>query len=246
MLSQKINPSTTNLPDFWEAMHLTNNLYELTGSQLNTVANFLRIQTRLQQKACHILVIGVGFGYEISQLVALGHTVSALDIAPAALKRVAPLIKVGYLANQIQTLPSNQFDLIISFLVTQHLSDADFSAQLHNCLRALTNNGIFALQYAQVVNQRKYFSLSDQIRHGQVSRSPKKFKQMVDNQGGYIVWHSVPYLIPHVMINWYAVHLTKVNTPRSHSTLTQIAAWYTSVTYYLIKQRLQRRFLANK
>lgn len=136
--------------EWWDACHAGTHPqtdFFLTGHQGPEVWQSLDVLPWLLPGTA-VLNIGVGKGYCTRHLAERGCLVSALDISPLALAKVADVIQAGYLAEALQELPAAAFDLALSFLVAQHMDHAALAAQLAAVGRALKPGGLFALQYA--------------------------------------------------------------------------------------------------
>ena len=133
--------------DYWEQVHRRGGLAEvraaLTGAHLADHVDALKA-AELVIPGKSILCIGVGLGGWVWELAQLGCKVSALDIAPAAVAKVAGFAK-GYLPGQ--ELPAGGFDLALSHWVTPHMPPAALAAQVKQVVPALKSGGVFALHF---------------------------------------------------------------------------------------------------
>src|SRR6185436_575611 len=123
----------------------------LTGSRAEGVWYPLAIQSRLRRGTV-VLNIGVGLGHCTRALVRRGCIVHALDIAPAALAKVERIVAKTWLADNLSALPPKTFDVAISHLVAQHMSDEQLSAQLNAVVASLKPDGVFALQFGTALD----------------------------------------------------------------------------------------------
>lgn len=132
--------------DWWNRAHRTDHAMWLTGSLPEDAWRRLAVADYLLPKV-KVLNIGIGLGYCTRALHARGCQVSVLDISEVALQRVAN-IAPGYLASNLDALPTGEFNLALSHLVAQHMYDNDLEAQMKAVIRSLKPGGFFALHYA--------------------------------------------------------------------------------------------------
>lgn len=144
----------------------------------------------LIKSGCRVLEIGVGNGGDIRELNKIGAAVYALDICPDALFKVAKTIKQGWTTTEVSSLPKDFFDVVISHLVAQHMSNADLQEQIKNILPTLKSDGVFAMQYADRLKDHNYDESVETQKGGGVCRSFEMISDMVDNANGTITWHA--------------------------------------------------------
>jgi SAM-dependent methyltransferase len=95
-----------------------------------------------------ILDIGVGRGYAAHYFrETWTATVDALDIADEAAKTVTAWVRHFYRADR-DRLPGAEYDLAVSHLTAQHMSDRQLRAQMKDVGHALKPGGIFSLHLA--------------------------------------------------------------------------------------------------
>lgn len=95
-----------------------------------------------------VLDIGVGLGLAARFFSERGCTVDCLDVADAARRAVGAWARRFYLAKDIEMLPTSEYDLAISHLTAQHMTDADLREQVREVARSLKRGGIFSLHLA--------------------------------------------------------------------------------------------------
>lgn len=201
------------IQDWWDDCHTgrhPESEFFLTGSGGPDVWASLEV-AHLLEPGRWVLNIGVGQGHCTRALAARGCEVSALDISPHALDKVRPVIRAGYLATALSELPRNVFDLALSFLVAQHVSDADLSAQLVAVVNSLKVGGMFAMQFAYRPEPGEG-PFDDTLRNcqvGGVCRSLSHMDRMVFEAGGEIVWARRIGLFPQYGSGWYAIHVVR-------------------------------------
>ncbi|HME44419.1 MAG TPA: class I SAM-dependent methyltransferase [Syntrophorhabdales bacterium] len=181
--------------------------------------NSLNIADRIYPNAL-VLEIGVGGGRDIRELHARGVKVHVLDITPAALDKVRAFTEGQWLEPQIELLPENRFDIAISHLVTQHISNEALSRQIKYVLRALKTNGVFAMQFAdriKGVDRTSYEETLDAQKEGGVCRSLEMIDELVNTSGGKITWVSLPQDFP-TGARWYNIHIR-------NKSFTRLSKW---------------------
>lgn len=158
----------------------------------------------------NVLEIGVGHGRDIIELRNEGLNVYALDIAQAAIHKVADIVCDSWLVSQLSFLPDDFFDLAISNLVAQHMSTEALAEQLKYVIKALKPGGIFAMQFADLIVPAEIYNedLNNQ-KVGGVCRNLTMMKQMVESCLGKIIWHKRLREFPEYGSCWYAIHISK-------------------------------------
>lgn len=204
--SEKKNES---IKEWWERAHTSRNEFWLTGSTTGPeVWKYLEITGRLKAKA-KVLNIGVGMGYCTHNLAKLGLTVHALDISKAALESVKD-VAVCWTPDKLHNLPKNFFDVAISNLVAQHMSDEDLVSQIRGVCRSLKPNGVFAIQFAQNIDNKLIKNKSTVAQKtGNVLRTNKEFIKIVKEANGKIIrmWNGPSY--PEFKSRWIFAHIGK-------------------------------------
>ena len=182
VLSDVDRPETVR--DFWNRAHGTDRTLWLTGSPGPEVWHRLGVEERVHRGAV-VLNIGVGLGYCTKALADSGCIVHALDISPVALARVRD-IAMTWRVDQIDELPRMHFDLALSHLVAQHMTDADLIYQIRAVCPALKRGGLFAMQFSSLADAsavRLREAPIDQ-KAGGVLRTPERMAEMVRCAGG--------------------------------------------------------------
>ena len=186
------------------------NFSQIYNTPTNQVWGYLNVNNFISQGKV-ILDIGVGGGDESKELYEKGCVVHALDISPLGLERVKPYTIERYLPSQLKELPENFFDLVISHLVTQHMSDEDLLEQMKAVIKGLKKEGIFAMQFAD--SEIEHYHINQDIerqKSGSICRSIEKMKKMVKEAGGKIVGiTNKPTLFPAFKTKWHAIHIKK-------------------------------------
>ena len=132
----------------WQDFHERQEQGPLTGSKLSSYCRHLGIDRKVFRRGLRVLEIGVGFGHATREMVAAGCIVSVLDICERALVSVRDVAAACYLNERIEELPDGAFDLAVSLLVTQHMSEHDLAWQFPHVYRSLAPNGRFVVQWA--------------------------------------------------------------------------------------------------
>jgi 2-polyprenyl-3-methyl-5-hydroxy-6-metoxy-1,4-benzoquinol methylase len=212
---QTASSSSVSVQHWWDSAHRSNCTPDLqgylTGSaglevwQRLLVEQFIRPATR-------VLNIGVGLGHCTKALAERGCLVSALDVSEVALQKVRSICQNCYAAKDIGTLPSNYFDIAISHLVTQHISNQSLVDQLREVLRSLTPDGIFAMQFADLYGKSRFDfpnESENSLKHGGVCRSLGFMEKLVFEAGGDITLAYRCGIFPQYGSSWYSIHISR-------------------------------------
>jgi 2-polyprenyl-3-methyl-5-hydroxy-6-metoxy-1,4-benzoquinol methylase len=202
-----------SVKEWWEHNHKKDHPFWLSGTSAQQIWSSLSINNLVLPNSI-VLNIGVGLGKDTRELVNNGCIVHALDISETALERVRNVVKCCWLADQLAQLPSKTFDLAISHLVSQHMSNRDLFEQMTHVIRSLKDDGIFAVQFAFPLNGRIEESneVEGNIRCGAVLRTMEIFDQMIQKAGGRIVWYrQIGTFLEHGA-GWYGVHVQRLKT----------------------------------
>lgn len=206
------------LKRFWEQQqegytHSQETRY-ITGSKQKAIWDFLDIQNKLEQEQLKVLNIGVGTGRDTKELFERNIDVSVLDISPLALKRVESYTTKRYLSEKIKELPNDCFDIAVSHLVTQHLSDGDLIIQMKHVLGSLKTDGLFVIQFAwsKDVNDKSLISQKE----GECSRDVEHMTTLIHKTGGIVI-KQVPFVVYKDIVwagkkrdvYWYGLHVQK-------------------------------------
>jgi SAM-dependent methyltransferase len=98
-----------------------------------------------------VLDIGVGLGEMCRYLCDVGCVVDALDIADRSEDTVYGLVRNFYLADEIERLPSREYELAISHIVSQHMCERNLRRQIAEVSRSTKLGGLFSIQFAGAV-----------------------------------------------------------------------------------------------
>jgi len=188
------------ITDWWDKNHKENNNLWLSGYSGEDIWKFLKIENRIIRNN-KVLNIGVGTGKCTKDLFDKGMKVYALDISEFALDKVKDYTIKSWDVKDIWSIPPNFFDLVISHLVTQHMSDEDLKKQIKIVLEILNDEGIFAMQFAS--NKDNLFNEDIKSQKvGGVCRTLDHIKEIVNDLGGKlelinintfgdIIWNSI-------------------------------------------------------
>lgn len=196
---------------YWDEMHSQNNKMFLAGSSFDDVMNDLNIPEI--HTDTNVLLIGVGMGYELHGLYEITKKIDVMDISKVALERSAHLSRNQFMTSEITELIQYKYDLVISHLVTQHMTDCDLELQLYHVIRALKYNGVFAMQFATDHDEKRSSYLIHSIesqKAGTVFRSLKEIEKYVDENSGYIDWVSPEKKFDHTPIVHQFVHIKRL------------------------------------
>lgn len=172
------------VPEFWDRAHRTEARLWLTGSTGAQIWDRLDVRRRIRPGAT-VLNIGVGLGHCTRDLKAAGCIVHVLDISPVALDRVRDIAVVHRAGD---ALPRRTFDLALSHLVAQHMTDADLIAQIKTVLPALRWRGVLAMQFASLSSGETMRAESDaSVKGGGVVRLPTEMIALVQQARARVV-----------------------------------------------------------
>lgn len=133
--------------EHWNKVHETSDPDALSGSdpaetlRQHGLADFIK-------PAMVVLDIGVGLGSAAYHYVQSGCTVDCLDVADAAVRKVERWARRFYAVKDIDMLPTGEYDLALSHLTAQHMTDEDLREQIRHVARALKRDGLFSLHLA--------------------------------------------------------------------------------------------------
>lgn len=209
-----------SIQDWWNGVHQRNHPFWLSGTPGPEVWKRLDVTSILQgdssgwifrwfrpKRHLTVLNIGVGLGLCTRDLAALGCDVHAFDISPLALQRVTD-VATTWLASDAARLPASTFDLALSHLVAQHMTNADLAAQLKAVIRTLKPSGLLAMQYSSLDSAGT--PPNEQLnstKSGSVFRDPSAVGDMVKDAGGEVVL--AKQIQRHDNILWHIVHVRR-------------------------------------
>lgn len=147
-----MNINIYNRRVFWDSQHKAQDIKTLSDSSFDQMSDGLCLSYLLFPKMC-VLEIGVGTGKATMQMRERNYRVSAVDISLHALDKIAPFCEKVYALNQINTLPSNYFDLIVCCNVVQHTPTEMLIPEIRECMRALNSKGTFVIQFVSCGEQ---------------------------------------------------------------------------------------------
>lgn len=174
-----------SLEKFWEDKHKEKDIRFLTDSSEKSIQKYFGIDIQPDQK---VLKIGLGTGRESRELAARGIHVWGLDISKSALDNSSQWIQGGW--TDPKELPSEYFDVAVSHLVAQHMTDIDLFDQLVHVFRSLKENGRLYIQYASSLSNEIYREGLREQQYGLVRRSPDDMRRVIELAGGVIVSQS--------------------------------------------------------
>ncbi|MGZ5435807.1 MAG: class I SAM-dependent methyltransferase [Pyrinomonadaceae bacterium] len=201
-----------SVAQWWNKCHSTDRNFSfwLTGSRGPEVWSSLKIEDRIGPNQT-VLNIGVGEGHCTRGLSERGCQVHALDISPMALAKISNCVVKTWLPSQLEEIPSDTFDLAISHLVTQHMSDTLLDQQLREVVRSLNAGGVFAMQFAYRLsgNEEEIEQSEASSKNGGICRSLETMRSLVAGAGGRIVWSEKIGTFPEFDSGWHAIHIQK-------------------------------------
>ena len=200
----------------WNRVHIAHDSDALSGSdpaemlRHHELADFLK-------PGMAVLDIGVGLGGAAKYFHSLGCAVDCLDVADEALGKVRPWVNRFFLADELALLPSSHYDLAISHLTAQHMTDEDLREQIHEVTRALKVGGIFSLHLAgsRIPGEDNITGPIPEGFDGRMCRSPEYALQMLVNEapikGRIYEFHMLDNIMewPEFKSYWYFVRLRR-------------------------------------
>ena len=198
----------------WDKSHAAHHPGALSGSGAEEVLQHHRI-SHLVRPGLVVLDIGVGLGGMSKYLSEQRCVVDALDVSAVARETVAAYVRDFYLAEEIESLPANEYDLAISMIVSQHMCERNLRRQVREVFRSLKPGGTFALHLAGAT-EGTLNNLVCEIPSGMdgaMCRDPECALGMIRDvlQGGYqavLLDHRMNW--PQFKSYWYFVHIQKV------------------------------------
>jgi SAM-dependent methyltransferase len=130
---------------FWEQQHGLDNVRTLSGCAFDDTVDFLNVRDLLVPDM-RVLEIGCGLGYVTAGFAEIAK-ISVLDISDSALDRVRPICESVYHVDDVASLPTDYFDLIICHNVVQHVPTESLTVELKHAIRGLAPTGTFAVEY---------------------------------------------------------------------------------------------------
>lgn len=201
-----------NNQTFWEKQHTAGNVRTLSGCEYNATVDFLNV-TDLIVPGIQVLEIGCGLGYVTKGFSEVAN-ISVLDISQAALDRVRPICEKVYHIDEVDTLPSDYFDLIICHNVVQHVPTAPLKIELANAIRSLKSTGTFAVEYvwANGIDDDGVSFEPSSATAGHLCRSDKFMMELVHDLGGTCEISRTNHVPKHRKIHGLTVlHIKKDN-----------------------------------
>jgi len=203
-----------SIEEWWDLNHQEKNeQYKLwlTGSAGPDVWEYLGVRDRVRPNAV-ILNVGVGLGHCTRRLAAQGCIVHALDISGTALEKVKDVTAGSWLPSTLSQLPCFLFDLVISNLVAQHMTDKDLEDQIRHMIPALKQDGIIAMQFACMLEP----SLNDSadvalsvLKQGGVGRSVSRYCLLAERAGAIVLRMERIAVFGEYGSVWYCAHLAR-------------------------------------
>ena len=196
------------MKNFWDQQHKDNNIQFLTGSSGEGIWQDLAVRDRVRPGA-NVLNIGVGLGYCTKALVDQGCQVHAMDISSVALSKVKNIVDRVWEPTQYAEMPTDFFDLALSYLVTQHMSPDDLIEQLRYVVTSLAPHGIFAMQFASRLAKQDIQVTENNIKYGGICYTAAQLTTIVESVGGKILWLKHASVYPQHGSEWYFVHISR-------------------------------------
>lgn len=181
---------TVTVKDFWEEKHKLQTKENLTNSSFESTCKCLGIGEI--SSSWNILVVGVGTGRCTRDMYELGcKNIDALDISELALENVKGVTQNRFLSES--DLPENNYDLVYSLHVAQHMSNKHLKIQLYKLIRSLKPSGLLAIQFIDAPDDNPTTSREDSEvmqKMGAVVRTPEFVEDLVNQCGASVIWKS--------------------------------------------------------
>lgn len=195
----------------WNGVHVIRHDGALSGSPALEVLNHHRISRVWSREK--ILDIGVGLGGMAEYLHSQDCVVDCLDVADEAEKTVRPFCRRFYLAENIETLPSDEYDLAISMLVAQHMCERNLRRQIREVYRSLKPGAMYSLHLAGAMEDGKN-NLAGEIPSGMdgaMCRTPDYALAMIHDEAPKSDVTILGTWSPWIQFRsyWYFVHIVK-------------------------------------
>jgi hypothetical protein len=195
------------MKDFWDKKHRENSLPSLSGHSWPTICRGLYLDP-YDVLGKNVLEIGVGLAICSHDLHMEGANLTCCDISEVAMERVKSFASFIF-PSALASLPENFFNLAISYCVTQHINDFSLQNQLTYVVKALREDGVFAMQYAFPTYGAVFSEDALSMGAGSVCRPVEKMYDMVKAAHGHIVYHRIFGIYPQYHSGWAIVHVKK-------------------------------------
>ena len=192
------------IKDYWEEQHKQQNRKALTGSTIHQYCKLFKLTEQCFEGKCG-LEIGVGLGAATKQLSELLANLDVLDISETAIKNVGKYIRDGYLDSA--RLPKDTYDIAISYLVAQHMSDVDLLNQLKNVVASMKESGHLYLQWAYALHGDNPQTIEIQ-QGGGILRSTEKMFDLIHSLDAAVSLVSSRAINSNVI--WYAAQVRRI------------------------------------
>ncbi len=202
---------TDQIRQWWNFKHyIGDNI--VGNSDLTTVTQFLQLEQKIKD-SIQIAEIGIGTGNIIKTLYNIGgKLLTAVDISPFALMNVEQYA-ITCLPHEMRNWKkgdaSSGYDLIICYLLAQHVTDPILLRLFLDSIKALKNDGIFAIQAMNVDNGKNAVSMRS-LQTGSILRSPKELEDIINAAGGKVSSRIPNKQLPNTPAYWYGLHAKRI------------------------------------
>lgn len=168
----------------WDLKHMEKDPKWLTGSNSNHYRHFFGVEFEDRT----VLEIGYGLGVATAEIKMVATDLWVIDISGVALHKAGRVVgkRKALSTSEVDKLPKDYFDLVISYVVAQHLTDKRLMEQLIYSMEGLNDWGKMALQFLTVEGEEY------KERGGGTARSPSYVENMVKGAGGKVVDEVAP------------------------------------------------------
>ena len=187
-----------DIKDYWSYIHKENVGRYLSGTSGTDVWKVLGI-TDLIKPGKNILNIGIGFGACTREMAEHNPNIYGLDICQEALDRVKDFLSGSWLDENIEDLLDNFFDVAISHLVAQHMSDESLERQFKHVIRSLKKEGVFAIQFLSYITNQD--PRKDKRQEGTNTRTLEQITRMAERNNGRVILSPPPIKYNNVILD---------------------------------------------
>ena len=178
------------LKSYWDSVHDINHLGALSGAEYAITISSMQVDNILK-KGDNVLEIGVGLGYVTQGFRDAGFNISGLDISTSGLERVRGCCENVYSVDEITSLPSDYFDVIICANTIQHIPTYLLEIELPHIIRSLKPNGVLSMQFVSSnicedtgIDEAKSDAHDWDDNIGCFCRSPELMESLIYKHGG--------------------------------------------------------------
>ena len=197
----------------WEAVHRGLSPLSATFLSSSDPQTVLEAHGVYVYPGDRVLDIGVGIGDMAKHLHQCGCEVDALDIVESARDAVDQYVKEFYITPT--ALVRSTYDLAISNLVTQHITDSELAKQVSHVFRSLKPGGVLSMQcagsYGSILANDQTSVSVELLLNGSVTRSYAYTTAIIEKaiRGKKEIVLTEGPRFPEYESYWYYLHISK-------------------------------------